>query len=200
MWYEFLIRVNLERQKEIARQMREWVDKLETRHIIDGFAFNFYTSDPESLRIRFDCSSQRNLKTVREELENQVRHFVPDYSTRNNERQWDDGNSPEQVYKAYELSSRFTFLIWKLEETHRFPEDFFSNFWITENPDEIHVRQRPFQFQFCLNHGVMNALGISYQNEAYVHLRLLLAILQTLYNDEAGQTLNNWIRKNMQMQ
>lgn len=116
MWSEFLIRVNLERQKEIIRQIREWIEDLETRHIIDGFAFGFYTSGPESLRIRFDCANEQNLETVRAEFEDEVRRFVQGYSARNNERQWDEGNSPEQVYKAYELSSRCTFLVWRLKE------------------------------------------------------------------------------------
>ena len=191
MWSEFLIRVNSQRQKHIARQLREWIEELETRNIIDGFAFNFYSSGPESLRIRFDCTDEPNLETVRDELQDQVRNFVPNYSTRNNERLWDNGNSPEQVYKAYELSSRFTFLIWKLEANNRFPEEFFSDFWIAENADAIRVREISYQFQYCFSHGIMNALGLSYRNEAYLHLKLLLQLLTQADNNQANNTFDN---------
>lgn len=202
MWYEFLVRVDVATQKKIIRQLRNWIESTETRHIVNGFAFNFYSDNPESLRIRFDCADEEKLKTVRMELENEVKRSIPDYSVKNNnERLWDEGKNSEQVYKAYELSSRLTFLAWNLIDSGRFSVEYFSSFFIGENNKEIVVKQIPFEFQFHFSHGLMNSLGINkYPDEAYVHFSILLGILTEIATIRAKQELINWMEKTLIMQ
>ena len=200
MWYEFLILTDLKRQKEIIMHLRKLIESLEEKGIAKGFAFDFYSYNPESLRIRFDCAEE-NLKSVGEELENEVKHFIPEYSAMKNQRLWDDGKNSEQVYKAYELSSRLTFLTWKLIESGRFPEEYFSSFYIEENNKEIAVKRIPFEFQMHFSHGLMNSIGIQkYPNEAYVHMSVLLRILNELVSIRAKQELINWMEKPLRMQ
>jgi hypothetical protein len=196
MWYEFPIPANAEKQREIIRQLREWIESLESRGIVQGFAFDHYSPNPEALHIRFDCAGEENLKIVRKELENEVKKFLPNYVLE--ERLWDGGKNSEQIYRAYEFGTRCAFLAWKLIENGRFPEEYFSNFFIEENNKEIVAKQIPFEFQGHLNHGVMNSLGISkYPNEALIHSRLLMKILMDSKKFKNRQELIDWIEKNL---
>lgn len=43
MWYEYPIPANFELQKRIIRQLREWIQGLEKRGLIAGYAFNHYS-------------------------------------------------------------------------------------------------------------------------------------------------------------
>jgi len=190
MWHEFPISTDPEKQREIIRQLRKWIESLESRGIVQGFAFNHYYPDPEALHIRFDCADEENLKTIRKELENEVKKLLPNYILE--ERLWDAGKSPEQVYRAYEFGSRCAFLAWGLVESGRFPEEYFSNFYIGENDKGSVVKKIPVEFQTYFNHGVMNSLGISkYPNEALIHLNNLMDSTKS----KNKQELINWIEK-----
>jgi len=192
MWYEFPIPTDSKKQREIIRQLRKWIESLESRGIVQGFAFDHYSPpDPESLNIRFDCADEDNLKTVRKELQNEVKKLLPNYVLER-ERLWDAGKSPEQVYRAYEFGSRCAFLAWKLIECGRFPEEYFSNFFIGEDDKGTIVKKIPCEFQTHFNHGVMNSLGISkYPNEALIHVK----ILKNSTRFKNKQELINWMEK-----
>jgi hypothetical protein len=196
MWYEFPIPTDPKKQREIIRQLRSWIENLESRGVVQGFAFDHYSPDPEELRIRFD-TDEENLKTVRKELENEVKKLLPNYVLPPEDRLWDDGKNTEQVYRAYELGTRVAFLAWDLIESGRFPEEYFSNFFMEESNKDITTRKVPFEFQFHLSHGAMNSLGISkYPNEALVHSRILIEIL--MGNKKfSKQELIDWIEKNL---
>lgn len=195
MWYEFPIPANPKKQREIIRQLREWIESLESRGIVQGFAFDHYSPSPEALHIRFDCTGEEKLKILRKELENEVKKLLPNYVLK--ERLWDDGKNAEQVYRAYEFGTRCAFLAWKLIESGRFPEEYFSDFFIEENEKETVAERIPFEFQTHFNHGVMNSLGISkYPNEALMHLNILKASTR----NKSKQELINWMEKTLRVQ
>lgn len=85
MWHEYLVPTDFEKQKEIIRKLRIWIEKLEERKLIAGFAFNHYYSIPpnpkypDELRIRFEYTNEENSKNVEEELELEIRQFLSDY-------------------------------------------------------------------------------------------------------------------------
>ena len=190
MWYEYPIPANPQKQREIIRKLRKWIENLETRGIIRGFAFNHY-STPETLNVRFDCVDKENLKTVRKELEQEVKKMLPNYVLE--ERLWDAGKTPEHVLKAYELGSRCAFLFWELAEKGRFLEEFTSSFveW-SESGYDVPNYSVPLLFQYCFSHGVMNSLGISKQpNEQLIHLALLIESTRS----SSPQELCRWIEK-----
>ena len=190
-WYEFPIPTDPKKQREIIRQLRSWIENLESRGVVQGFAFDHYSPDPEELRIRFD-TDEENLKTVRKELENEVKKLLPNYVLPPEDRLWDDGKNKEQVYRAYEFGSRCAFLAWELIENERFPEEYFSDFYIREDDEGTIVKQIPVKFQTHFNHGVMNSLGISkYPNEALIHLHLLMNSTKS----KNRQELIDWIEK-----
>jgi hypothetical protein len=192
MWHEFPIPTDPKKQREIIRQLRKWIESLESRGIVKGFAFDHYSPNPEALHIRFDCADKENLKTVRKELENEVKKLLPNYVLPPEDRLWDGGKNTEQVYRAYEFGSRCAFLAWKLIESGRFPEEYFSNFSIGDNNKENVVKRIPFEFQTHLNHGIMNSLGISeYPNEALIHLKILKG--STRFKNSQG--LIDWMEK-----
>jgi hypothetical protein len=198
MWFEFPISADAKKQREIIRQLRKWMESLESRGIVNGFAFDHYSPNPEALHIRFDCADKENLKILRKELEDEVKKLLPNYVLPSEDRFWDGGKTAEQVYKAYEFGSRCAFLAWKLIESGRFPEEYFSNFFVGESDKEIVAKQIPFEFQGHLNHGVMNSLGISkYPNEALVHSRILMKILMDAKKVKNRQELVDWITKNL---
>ena len=196
MWYEFPISTDPKKQRQIIRQLRKWIENLESRGIVQGFAFDHYSPDPEALHIRFDCIEE-NLKTVRNELENEVKRYLPNYVLPPKDRLWDGGTNTEQVYRAYEFGSRCAFLAWELIEMGRLPEEYFSNFYIEEKDKEIVVKRVPFEFQTHLNHGLMNSLGIwKYPNEAFVHLNILKASTR----NKSKQELMSWMEKSLKAQ
>ena len=175
LWYEYPIPADIENQRKIIRQLRKCIQSIESRGLVQGFAFNHYYPNPSILNIRFDCTDDK-LESIRKELEREVRQFVPNYDAGKSERLWDAGKSPEHVYKAYEFGSRCAFLFWELAEKGRFPEEFTSSF--LQWTDATHYRfsdDRAFNFQFCFNHGVMNSLNITkIPNEQLIHLAALV--------------------------
>ena len=122
MWYEYPIPSDYATQRRIIRQLRKWIQSLETRGIVQGFAFDHYTAS-QTVNLRFDCSEDQ-LETVRSELEREVRPFVQNYNSQTSERLWDGGTNSEYVYKAYEFGTRCAFLFWDLIERERFSEEF----------------------------------------------------------------------------
>jgi len=193
LWYEYPIPASPERQREIIRQLREWIENLESRGIIEGFAFDHYSGQAnasDELRIRFDCTGEGNLKVLRVELEREVKRLIPDYIR--NERIWDSGRTPEHILKAYELGSRCAFLLWKLIERGRFSENYLSNYATIENQRLTNVRSIPLEFQVHFNHGVMNSLGISkIPNEQWIHL----VLLKESTRSASPVQLCQWIRR-----
>jgi hypothetical protein len=189
LWYEFPIPANFEKQKEIIRFLRKWIENLESRGIVQGFAFDHYFPSPESVNIRFDCKDEENLKTVRKELEILVKRLLPNYNLE--ERLWDAGKSPQEVYKAYEFGSRCAFLAWNLIGSGRFPEEYFSDFYKELDDKRIAFLKIPIDFQRHFNHGVMNSLGIlKYPNEAFIHFLNLMDSTKS----KNKQDLINWIQ------
>jgi hypothetical protein len=190
MWYEYPIPTNFEKQKESIRRLRKWIESLGSRGIVQGFAFDHYFPSPESVNVRFDCKDDENLKVVRKELDFEVKKLLPNYNLE--ERLWDAGRSPEEVYKAYEFGSRCAFLAWNLIESGRFPEEYFSSFFTELNGERIALLQTQLDFQRHFNHGVMNSLGIlKYPNEAFIHFFNLMDSTKS----KSKQDLVNWIQK-----
>lgn len=190
MWYAYPIFANFERQKQIIRPLRKWIQSLEERRLIKGFAFDHYFNIPnesDHLSIRFDYPNEDNLSTVRNELENKVRRLVPNYVLQ--ERPW---TANEEVLKAYEFGSRCAFLFWEKESHGRFPENYLSDFFKVIENQQLTFRLVPFNFQFHFNHGVMNSLGVAKRpNEQWIHL---LALIEST-GSHSPEELCDWIRK-----
>lgn len=162
-------------QKRIIRQLRKWILDLESRGLIQGFAFNHYSHEPPelpALNVRFDCTDDK-LATIRKELDQEVKKLLSSYVLQ--ERLWDNGQSPEQVYKAYEFGSRCAFLFWDLIEKGRFPEEFAGNYLQWTSATTFNLNTAVFTFQSCFAHGVMNSLSVSKTpNEQWIHLASLI--------------------------
>jgi len=155
--------------------MKKWIQSLETRGLIEGFAFNhYYASETATgtLNVRFDCTDEEKLKIVRKELELEVKKFITNYVVE--ERLWDAGKSPEYIYKAYEFGSRCAFLFWDLVERNRFSEELTSSFLQWLDSTRYTISPKLLNFQLCFSHGLMNSLGISkIPNEQLIHLTAL---------------------------
>lgn len=194
LWYEYPIPADYEKQRKIIGQLRKWIQSLESRGIIEGFAFNHYFPVSATLNVRFDCIDEEKLKIIRKELEQEVRGFVPNYVSEENERLWDAGKTPEHIYKAYEFGSRCTFLFWELVERGRFNEDFASSFleWIDSAHYKFTPTSIPFLFQLCFSHGIMNSLGIHKSpNEQLIHVAALIESTRS----SNPQELCEWIKR-----
>lgn len=193
MWYEYPIPADYEKQREIIRQLRKWIERLESRGIVEGYAFNHYYPTSATLNLRFDCSDKKKLEIVREELNKGVKQFIPNYDAEKSERLWDAGKTPEHIYKAYEFGTRCVFLFWELVEKGRFKEEFADNFlqWINSNQYRFNPSSIPFVFQWCFSHGVMNSLGVSkIPNEQLLHLAALIESTKS----SSPQELYEWIK------
>lgn len=201
MWYEYPVPANFEKQKEIIRKLRTWIQLLEKEKFIVGFAFNHYfqfptnPNEPDELRIRFEYADETKRKDVEAKLEEEVKRLVPDYIKK--ERVWGDDSTPQHVLQAYEFGSRCAFLAWELVESKRFPEGHFSQFYVGENEKGIIARQIPLEFQTHFNHGVMNSLGIpKYPNERFIHFNHMLDST----NSKNKQELIKWLQENLKGQ
>ena len=195
LWYEYPIPADYEKQREIIRQLRKWMQSLESRGIVEGFAFNHYYPVSGTLNVRFDCVDEEKLKIIRKELEDEVRKFVPNYISEENERLWNGGKTPEPILKAYEFGSRCAFLFWELVERGRFSEEFASSFlqWIDSTHYKYTTTSIPFRFQFHSSHGIMNSLGIpKAPNEQLIHLAALIESTKS----STPQELCEWIKNN----
>jgi len=195
LWHEYPIPANFEKQKEVIRKLKNWILSLEKLGAIIGFAFDHYYNNPnetDEIRIRFEYSNQEeNRKNVEIQLEQEVGKILPNYVLK--ERIWNSGSTPQHILQAYEFGSRCAFLAWKLIESKRFPEEYFSNFL---NDIGITVKPISFEFQTHFNHGVMNSLGISKTpNEMLIHLTHLMDITKS----RTKQELIDWLQKNLRL-
>jgi hypothetical protein len=198
LWYEYPIPADFEKQKEIIKQLRKWMQQLEKGKFIVGYAFNHYfqippnPKEPDELRIRFEYSDEKHREYVEKELEREATKFLPNYVKK--ERKWD---SPQHILQAYEFGSRCAFLAQELIESNRFPKEYFSRFYVGENENGIIARQIPAEFQIHFNHGVMNSLSIpKYPDEKLVHINNLMDST----NSKTKQELIEWLQNNLKIQ
>ena len=191
MWYEYPIPADIEKQRKIIRQLRKWIQSLENRGLVQGFAFNHYYPNPSFLNIRFDCTDDE-VQSVRKELEREVSQFVPNYDAGKSERLWDAGKSPEYVYRAYEFGSRCAFLFWEMAERGRFPEEFASSYLRWTDSTHFELNTAIFTFQSCFSHGVMNSLDVSkIPNEQWLHLAALIESTKSSNPQELCKWIEN---------
>lgn len=187
MWLEYTIPADFERQKQIIRQLRTWIENIERQGLVQGFAFDHYfgrANVQDDLRVRFDYPTEEN-PNVRDGLGDIVRNLVPDYLPQG--RPWE---SNEEVLKAYEFGSRCAFLFWEKVKQGRLPENYLSNFLRIQD-DQAAFSLIPFNFQFHFNHGVMNSLGVAKSpNEQWIHL---LALIEST-GSHSPEELCKWIR------
>lgn len=193
MWHEYPIPANFEKQKEVIRKLKAWIQSLEKQKLIIGLAFNHYyqippnPDEPDELRIRFEYNNEENRKNVEVQLEQEVRKLLPKYVKK--ERIWNAGSTPQHILQAYEFGSRCAFLGWELIERKRFPEEYFSDFYKRDGDKGI-----PYEFQWHFNHGVMNSLGISKTpNELLIHVNHLMESTKC----QNIQQLIDWLQKNI---
>jgi hypothetical protein len=188
LWIEYSIPADFERQKQIIRHLRTWIESIEERGLVRGFVFDHYSGQegvPDDLRVRFDYPNEANPE-VENELRTRVREFVPDYSPRGTH--WD---SNEEILKGYEFGSRCAFLFWKLVQSGRFPEEYLSNYLVNFDSNRFGLSRIPFNFQSHFYHGLMNSLGVPKQpNELLLHL---LAIIESKHF-HSQEELCTWIR------
>lgn len=188
MWYEYPIQAPIGEQTRIIKQLKTWILELESRGLIQGFAFNHYSADPPTLNIRFDCT-ENNLPTIRAELTREARRLLPGYIFE--ERLWDNGQSPESVFKAYEFGSRCAFLLWDLIDNGRFPNEYGGTYLRWTSPTTFEINQNVFNFLSCFSHGVMNSLDVSkIPDEQWLRLSSLLGSTNSSYPSQ----LCKWVR------
>ena len=198
MWYEYPIQADFDKQKEIIRKLRSWIQQLENDKFIDGFAFNHYfqipqnPNEPDELRIRFQYSNEQHRDIVESELENEVKKLLPNYVQE--ERNWISDATGSHVLQAYEFGSRCAFLAWEQIENGRFPEGYFSQASILQSAGGVVAKRIPMQFQAHFNHGVMNSLGIPQNpDERAIHIKNLMDST----NSRTKQELINWLQTNL---
>ena len=176
MWYQFSIPANYVNQKMIIRNLRTWIQNLESDELISGYSFNHYFSSETgtgTLKIRFDCSEE-NLELIKTGLSENLEAL--EITCELTEEEW---RGQEHVRRAMEFGSRCAFLFFELLENGRFSEEYISNFLTEGNV--------PYQFQQCINHGLMNSLAIPKQpNELLIHLYLLNESIKNVFGVTLG--------------
>lgn len=198
MWYEYSIPADFNKQKEIIRKLRNWIQQLENHQFIEGFAFNHYyqvppnPNEPDELRVRFEYRDEKNRDRIEKKLENEVRNLLLNYVKQ--QRTWGSDTTERHVLQAYEFGSRCAFLAWEQIENGRFPEDYFARASIIQGKVGAAAKRIPLEFQTHFNHGVMNSLGIPKKpDERAIHLRNLMEST----NSRTKQELINWLQKNL---
>ena len=197
MWHEYPIPADFDKQKEIIRKLRNWIQQLENHNLIVGFAFNHYfqvppnPNEPDELRVRFEYRDEQNRDIVESELENEVKKLLPNYVKQ--ERNWGSDTTDRHVLQAYEFGSRCAFLAWEQIENGRFPESYFSQASIVQTKSGVAAKRTPLEFQTHFNHGVMNSLGIPKNpDEIAIHIKNLMDST----NSRTKQELINWLQTN----
>lgn len=192
LWHEYPIPTHFEKQKEIIRKLRKWIQQLEKDNFIVGFAFNHYSSNPDvpdELRIRFEYTDEQNRENVEAQLETEVKKMLPSYVRK--KHTWD---SDGYILQAYELGSRCAFLAWELVENGRFPEIYFSRTCVGLPQGGFRFDPIPSEFQFHFNHGVMNSLGIpKFPDEFSTHINNLMDVTKSKTKEE----LIKWLQENL---
>ncbi len=171
MWYEYSIPADFELQKRIVKQLREWIRDLESRKLIEGFAFDHYFNNIQRgdvLCIRFDYRDEDDRVKVEQELAVKAKELVPTYELKVG--RWESPNEGE--LEAYELGSRCALLFWDLVDKGRLKEEYVADFTKSD-------QQAPLVFQQCFIHGLMNSLGVTTLNELNIHLNLLMNCTKT---------------------
>jgi hypothetical protein len=190
MWHEYPIQASFEEQKDVIRKLRSWIEKLEAESLIVGYCFDHYFSnppDPDELRIRFQYTDESNRTNVEQQLQNETRKLLPNYSL--TEQPWGTDTNDRHVLQAYEFGSRCAFLAWKLIKNGRLQPQYFDD---AANPNSV-----PFQFQWHFNHGVMNSLGIPKRpNEILIHVVALMEATKT----KSKRDLINWLEQHLKTQ
>jgi len=197
MWHEYPIPADFNKQKEVIRKLRRWIQQLENDNLIVGFAFNHYYQDspnpnePDELRVRFQYSDEQNRDIVESGLENEVKKLLPNYVQQ--ERNWGSDTTDRHVLQAYEFGSRCAFLSWEQIENGRFPEDYFAQASILKTARGVVAKRIPIEFQTHFNHGVMNSLGIPKTPDERA---ILMKNLMESTNSRTKEELINWLQKN----
>jgi hypothetical protein len=195
LWYEYPIPADFEKQKEVIRKLRKWIEHLENVGLIVGFAFNHYfqnlsnPNETDELRVRFQYNDKRNRKIVESELEKEVNKLLPNYVQE--ERDWNFDVTDSHVLQAYEFGSRCAFLAWEEIENGRFPESYFEQASILKSPRGVVAKRIPLEFQTHFNHGVMNSLGIPKSPDERA---ILIRNLMNATNSRTKQDLINWLQ------
>lgn len=195
MWYEYPIPADFDKQKEVIRKLRIWIEHLENVGLIVGFAFNHYFQDlsnpneTDELRVRFQYTDERDRKIVESELEKEVNKLLPNYVQE--KRDWNSDLTDDHVLKAYEFGSRCAFLAWEEIENGRFPERYFEQASILKSPRGVVAKRVPLEFQTHFNHGVMNSLGIPKSPDERA---ILIRNLMNATNSRTKQDLINWLQ------
>ena len=198
MWLEYPIPADFNKQKEIIRKLRNWIQQLENHHVIEGFAFNHYyqaspnQNEPEELRVRFEYRSERNRAKVESKLEKEIKKLLPNYVKQ--VRKWGSDTTDRHVLQAYEFGSRCAFLAWEQIENGRFPEEYFAQASIVQGKVGVAAKRTPLEFQALFNHGVMNSLGVpKIPDERAIHIQNLMDST----NSRTKQELIDWLQKNI---
>ena len=198
MWHEYPIPADFNKQKEIIRKLRNWIQQLENDNLIVGFAFNHdyqvspNLNEPDELRVRFQYSDEQNRDIVESELENKVKKLLPNYVKQ--VKNWGSDTTDSHVLQAYEFGSRCAFLAWEQIENGRFPEGYFDQASILKSASGVVAKRIPIEFQTYFNHGVMNSLGIPKNpDERAIHIKNLM----NSTNSRTKQELINWLQTNL---
>ena len=196
MWHEYPIPAEFNKQKEIIRKLRKWIQALENANLIVGFAFNHFYGDnlnpnePDELRIRFQYSDEQNRDIVELELENEVKELLPNYVQK--ERSWNSDTTDRHVLQAFEFGSRCAFLAWEQIENGRFPESYFEQASILKSASGVVAKRVPMEFQTQFCHGVINSLGIPKTPDERA---ILIRNLMDSINSKTKEELINWLNK-----
>jgi len=198
LWHEYPIPADFNKQKEIIRKLRKWIQQLENDNLIVGFAFNHdyqvspNLNEPDELRVRFQYSDEQNRDIVESELENKVKKLLPNYVKQ--VKNWGSDTTDSHVLQAYEFGSRCAFLAWEQIENGRFPEGYFDQASILKSASGVVAKRIPIEFQTHFNHGVMNSLGIPKNpDERAIHIKNLMEST----NSRTKQELINWLQTNL---
>ena len=196
MWHEYPIPADFDKQKEIIRKLRTWIQQLENNRLIVGFAFNHYyqippnPNEPDELKVRFQYRDEKNRDKVEKKLEKEVKKLLPNYVR--HERNWGSDTTETHVFQAYEFGSRCAFLAWEQIEKGRFPESYFAKASIVQGKSGFAAKRIPLEFQAHFNHGLMNSLGIPKSpDEIAIYIRNLMDST----NSKTKQELINWLQE-----
>ena len=195
MWHEYPIPSDFDKQKEIIRALKNWIQQLENEMLIEGFSFSHYYGDlqnpnePDELRVRFQYSDEQSRYRVELELENEVKNLLPNYVKQVEEV--GSYTTESHVLQAYEFGSRCAFFAWDQIDNGRFPESYFDQASILKTHRGVVAKRIPLEFQTHLNHAVMNSLGIPKNPDERA---ILIRNLMDSTNSKTKQELINWLQ------
>ena len=196
MWYEYPIPADFDKQKEIIRALRKWIQQLENEGFIEGFAFSHYYSDqrdpnePDELRVRFQYSDEQNRDRIELELESEVKNLLPTYAKQ--VRPWVSDTTEDHVLQAHEFGSRCAFFAWEQIENGRFPESYFAQASILKTQRGVVAKRIPLEFQTLFSHALINSLGIPKNPDERA---ILIRNLMDSTNSQTKQDLIDWLQK-----